>query len=160
MMPAPLSATRPTQPCGMGTTLPLDGTTKSVGDTLPLMAHMHRVTPSECTPQRSPRHSSLSRPWQFIPYSRLRRVSSPSTSSAVPSQPLLRCAPERAVARARCACTPRARSVRRRMTPGCSRESLPEDTGTKSVLEFLSANTTESLTMGEFCLTQGYGIRY
>src|SRR5229473_4939615 len=46
-MPALLSATRPTQPCGMGTTLPLDGTTKSVGDTLPLVAHRHRVEPSE-----------------------------------------------------------------------------------------------------------------
>jgi hypothetical protein len=43
MMPAPLSATRPTQPCGMGMTFPLDVTTKSGADTLPLEIYIHQA---------------------------------------------------------------------------------------------------------------------
>src|SRR5437868_2568 len=39
MMPAPLSATRPVQPCGIGTTVPFDVTTKSVVGTLLFVVH-------------------------------------------------------------------------------------------------------------------------
>jgi len=44
------------------------------------------------TPQRSPRHSSPSRPWRVLPYPILRRVSSTSTSSAAPALAPVRCA--------------------------------------------------------------------
>jgi len=43
MMPAPLSATSPTHPRGIGMTFPLDVTTKSGADTLPLEVHMHQA---------------------------------------------------------------------------------------------------------------------
>src|ERR1051326_3070513 len=52
----------------------------------------------ECTPQRSSRYSSPSRPQRVLPSSILRRVSSTSTSSAAPCQPLRRCTQERATA--------------------------------------------------------------
>ena len=41
--------------------------------------------------------------------------------------------------RARCVCTPRARCVRQRVAPGCSGERPPEDAGTQSAVEVLSA---------------------